>query len=492
MSAYPTTALQSSAFHQEGPSDISFFDPASSFASSAGAYSAGPSSSGEATPILTDSLHSPDGYNPADLAAAFERMTPSFGQSLVPDWHHSLIGLHADSSGLYPPLRERASSSSLPKLVTQDLSGAPLTGAVSGHRGDSLAPPAFGAARPRSRSHGAQDRPAHCTDLLSPTTAGSHRRGSSAGSHSPRFHPFSSPGASPVLGTNFNHQGFDLNAFGSLVAPPPAAASASSHRRTKSASHPARTERQLAYDPSAVFYTNQAPVFAVHLQNSTKAEVSERDLIELVLASEADLSDAPGMADGTPAPKNEGTALWATAYEGRELDAASRSDDARAERTYTFVSAPPEGTPALQLPDSQPQLNRSLSSPVGPSASKTYWLVSFSTEHPFTPSIVPLAPTQRTAFSPTLTFLHFPPSTVTLTPHPFGSKEFWRVQSCPGRHDKQPGDGSWTSRWDADGEERRPSRILLHFATCNLRKGEEEEFALGRLARAIRAARGKA
>lgn len=514
-SAYPSatypTNLSHSPFQYGGPSDLSFFDPTSSFNSSTAGYPAppgpsfglpspttGPSSSGTGTPLLAGPVHpQPDSYNPADLAAAFERMAPSLGQQLSPDWQQTLMVPPADGRALYAPLRERASSSSLPRLVTQDLSGglalAGSEGPGTGTSGSTLAPPECGVARPRSRSHGAQDRPGQFADLLSPTTAGSHRRGSSAGSsHSQRFHPFSSPGASPILGTSPTPS-FDGGMFGSSSTGQDSSASASgsNHRRSKSASHPSRTERTLAYNPTAVFYTNTSPVFAIHLQNSTKAEVSERDLIELVLASEAELAEAPMAADGSRAPTNEGTGLWAAAYGGQDYDAAKRAEDARAGRTYTFVSAPPEGTAALRLPDATPPLEGSLSSPANPPPPKTYWLVSYSPEHPNTPSIVPLVPNQRTAFSPTLTFLHFPPGMVTLTAHPFGSKEFWRVQSCPGRHDKQPGDGSWTSRWDGEGEERRPSRILLHFATCGLRKGEEEEFALGRLARAIRSARGK-
>lgn len=41
-------------------------------------------------------------------------------------------------------------------------------------------------------------------------------------------------------------------------------------------------------------------------------------------------------------------------------------------------------------------------------------------------------------------------------------------------------------RWDEEGEERRPSRVVQHYATCALRKKDGDFFALGKLARAVR------
>lgn len=302
----------------------------------------------------------------------------------------------------------------------------------------------------------------------------------------------SAGGTSPVLSTG-SWEGASLGGGSGGVSPGGASATGGhNHRRTKSATH-SRTERTLAYDPTAVFHRNTVPVFAVHLQNSTKAEVSERDVIELVLASDEDLARAPDGANRS----NEGTALWRAVHErGVEYDAREREEDAREGRTFTFVSAPHEGSDALRMPGgAQDQDELRSSHGASPSrANRTYWQVTCTPEDPYAPRITALSSTSRTAFQPTLTFLHFPPGMLVLTPpatQPLGSKEWWRMQECPGRHEKQPGDGAWTSRWDGEGEERRPSRVLLHYATCPLRRAEGEGWTLGRMARAIRECKPK-
>lgn len=47
------------------------------------------------------------------------------------------------------------------------------------------------------------------------------------------------------------------------------------------------------------------------------------------------------------------------------------------------------------------------------------------------------------------------------------------------------------TRWDEEGEERRPSRVVQHYATCSLRKKDGDFFSLGKLARAIRTVKPK-
>lgn len=90
-----------------------------------------------------------------------------------------------------------------------------------------------------------------------------------------------------------------------------------------------------------------------------------------------------------------------------------------------------------------------------------------------------------------LTFVHFPPGTFVASDFPFGSKSWWRLQSCNAAPQKHRGSlfpgGGWTARYETEDEEvRRPSRAVNHFSTCTVRESEGDYFPLGKLAVAIR------
>lgn len=85
----------------------------------------------------------------------------------------------------------------------------------------------------------------------------------------------------------------------------------------------------------------------------------------------------------------------------------------------------------------------------------------------------------------TLSFVHFPPRTMTVTASKIGDPDWWRAQGCSGykRHPGMPEDGQWTARHDKIPGARRLVRILRHFANCEHRKSVLDP--LGNLARAM-------
>lgn len=74
-----------------------------------------------------------------------------------------------------------------------------------------------------------------------------------------------------------------------------------------------------------------------------------------------------------------------------------------------------------------------------------------------------------TSTAPELSFAHFPPGSMTFSENlPVGSLAWWRIQACtgPSKHRGMPGNGDWTARFDANPKDRRPARIVHHFADC--------------------------
>lgn len=58
-----------------------------------------------------------------------------------------------------------------------------------------------------------------------------------------------------------------------------------------------------------------------------------------------------------------------------------------------------------------------------------------------------------------------------------GSKQWWRAQVCEVKHKKS---GMWIA-----GRDLRPSRIVDHFAGCEMRTSEGDNFTLRKMARAV-------
>ncbi|KAM0754160.1 hypothetical protein T439DRAFT_323043 [Meredithblackwellia eburnea MCA 4105] len=112
------------------------------------------------------------------------------------------------------------------------------------------------------------------------------------------------------------------------------------------------------------------------------------------------------------------------------------------------------------------------------------WRVDFSLDSPKpTVTAVSGVSSEKRATN-RLTFVHFPSESIIDCEHPVGSILWWRLQGCIGAtpHRGMPGPhGEWTARFDADPKDRRPARIVEHFAVCRYRQCAGDP--LGTLAR---------
>ncbi|ORY84664.1 hypothetical protein BCR35DRAFT_324738 [Leucosporidium creatinivorum] len=375
---------------------------------------------------------------------------------------------------LDPQVTRRPSPVTLPRLVTTDLSPSTnFNASPTINISRSPTPePGFEHGRSRSLSASGPSTPGHKT---------AHHRRLSSGASSPRFHPFIttpkstdnallapdpsalltpespgsllSPGASPS----------SMMAELALSSPHSPASSTGdgrvggSHKRSRSSETRSRAARTIAYDENAVFLKNDQHVFVVHTQTRTKTEITEADVLEIDLDS------------STPST----SALHRAIHEGQPYGDQTLLEECTNNTSYAFTSTRAGAT--------------------------NHWLVSFSLD----PSAPPTSPRPLTTIAPRLpqpnlpadaifTFVHFVPGTIVVSPtYPMGASKWWRVQECPGRHENCPGDGSWTARWDEEGEERRPSRVVQHYASCSMRRVDGDSFALGKLARAVRKTKPK-
>lgn len=89
------------------------------------------------------------------------------------------------------------------------------------------------------------------------------------------------------------------------------------------------------------------------------------------------------------------------------------------------------------------------------------------------------------------TFVHFNPLEVVHLPtRLIGSTVWWRDQICGVEHDscvESPGNPGrfWGARFDTNVKARRPIRVVEHYAKCRHRVDDGDDFALGKLARAV-------
>ncbi|KAM0754142.1 hypothetical protein T439DRAFT_323025 [Meredithblackwellia eburnea MCA 4105] len=220
-----------------------------------------------------------------------------------------------------------------------------------------------------------------------------------------------------------------------------------------------RNKRILNYAKDAVFKENDTTIFVIYAPTKAdKAQVTTQDVHEVVLDHEANKRDST---------------LWKVAFEGLEFTRQLLALDVQRGESYIFrAKVPPK---------------KSSSSAASSQATKYH--VHFSAENPG--GLVSIVDSDDMGLHQpklAMTFVHFRPNSIIVLPaQPIGSANWWRLPRCVGRHLKpdEP-DGSWTGRWDTD-DPRRPSRIVEHFADCDLRKHLEDWDSLGKLARAIRA-----
>ncbi|SCV73424.1 BQ2448_7350 [Microbotryum intermedium] len=371
------------------------------------------------------------------------------------------------------PGARRLSSASLPRLVTTDLS--PSTGytqspTINISRSPIPDPSSLdGSGHSRTRSLSVSESP-------NPGGRVSHHRRLSSGSV--RYHPFPTPprgDSSPHLQPAHDHSISTMmtSSASSLLSdltsttsnsPQSSNESASGagsrkhikRRRSRSTDTRSRTARSMQYDENAVFSTNTVDVFIVHTQTRSKSEVTEQDVLEFELDSE------PGANAVT-------STLYRTVHSRLPYTPEMLEQDCELRASYQFVSSR--------------------------AGAITKWIVSYDFEDPTAVEdqrqprvrIEPVEPLSHLPSKSILTFVHFPRNTLVVDPtHPIGSSAWWRVQACEGRHEHCPGTGAWTARWDEEGSERRPSRIVQHYAACSLHKDEGDFFSLGKFARAIK------
>ncbi|KAM0792378.1 hypothetical protein ACM66B_005058 [Microbotryomycetes sp. NB124-2] len=234
----------------------------------------------------------------------------------------------------------------------------------------------------------------------------------------------------------------------------------SSLSRSSSLMKKQRTPRKTCAEDVTVYRKNSSHLFAVHIQTKTKAEVTEDAIVPLLLSFDTPSSLPLARAASTNEPYTDDFF----------------QQDCRDKNVYLFVAPAQRQTWIVQF------------SQFGPQA-----LLQESSES---------CRDETTKLKPIYTFVHFLPQDVVVQPaFPIGSRQWWRVQECPRHHPGRPlSNQSWTARTDDSsngGEQKRPNRVVTHFATCkskidpsiNLQDGQggvgQTGWALERLARAI-------
>ncbi|KAK4055002.1 hypothetical protein OIO90_003343 [Microbotryomycetes sp. JL221] len=431
------------------------------------------------------SISMPEAQLAAAAAAAAAASLPSpsnFGDlELDHRWASALVDLanmqqqQQQNSGLtlaggnQPHDLHRNSVPMLPRLITTDLSPGgshafTASPTINISRSPTPEPPSDHT-RTRSLSASGPSTPSR-------TKGGQHHRRLSSGGGSPRYHPFHTSPKSSVPDPSLlaPDAAADANLLNpssliselALASPSSPASSVGGtstgggRRRSRSSEPRSRSTRSLAYDENAVFLKNEQHVFVLHTQTRYKPEITEQDVVELDLDPDSTCHDPS-------------SALWRAVHDDEPYTAETLIEDCEREAEYGFVSTR--------------------------SGVTTRWIVKFSVDattdedspQPRTEIKPSHPPLQPPSVNPTYTFVHFAPGTIVVNPtYPIGSSKWWRVQECDVKHEHCPGDGSWTARWDEEGEERRPSRVVQHYASCTLRKNQGDFFALGKLARAVR------
>ncbi|SCZ95229.1 BZ3500_MvSof-1268-A1-R1_Chr11-2g03370 [Microbotryum saponariae] len=437
-----------------------------------------PSSSGSTTPLATQfgSLEVEESYPWSSGNIGYETnhnattMTPMVQPPTPTPFDNSVSTPdHSESPGA-----RRLSSASLPRLVTTGLS--PSTGYTQSptiNISGSLTPD------PSSLDDSGHSRTRSLSVSESPNPGGrvSHHRRLSSGSV--RYHPFPTP---PRGDSSPHLQGLNDHSLSAIMTPSPSSllsdfTSTTSNspqssnesasgaapqklvkkRRSRSTDTRSRTTRSVQYDENAVFSTNSVDVFIVHTQTRSKSEVTEQDVLEL----ELDLEPGANAVTST---------LYRTVHSRLPYTHEMLEQDCELRKSYHFVSSR--------------------------AGAITKWIMSYDFGNPKVEEgqrqprvrIEPVEPLSHCLPSDSiLTFVHFPRDSMVVDPtHPIGSSAWWRVQACEGRHEHCPGTGAWTARWDEEGSERRPSRIVQHYAACSLHKDEGDFFCLGKFARAIK------
>ncbi|KAM0753410.1 hypothetical protein T439DRAFT_322320 [Meredithblackwellia eburnea MCA 4105] len=199
-----------------------------------------------------------------------------------------------------------------------------------------------------------------------------------------------------------------------------------------------RQPRAIAYDERSVFVTNERSSFLL-VQTKEVPDLSERCCVELFLVPSASTKDLP----------------LTRCLDGRErYGPQHREENMTLSCEYIFSTH-----------------------------SGQQWRVTFT---PTSNTIVtPIAPTSIPA-GHAYTFVHFYPDSMVVSDRfPVGSLGWWRLQACVGaaKHRGMPGDGAWTARYDEQPKDRRPARIVEHFARCRYRQLADDP--LGKFARAV-------
>lgn len=219
-----------------------------------------------------------------------------------------------------------------------------------------------------------------------------------------------------------------------------------------------RQPRSMEFDPRASYPLNHDHHFLLVQTKPSQPELSDRCCTELFLATNLCSPTAP----------------LARVLSGMDkaYTPSHYAEDIRLASSYTFTSA-----------------------------TGTSWIVSYLPRGSGGPTVTAASPTPTSTLiigpPTTNTFVHLPPGSFVVNESPaspIGSLPWWRVQACVGatKHRGMPGpEGAWTARYDKDPRDRRPARILEHFAKCRWRQGEGEGAgagggdAIGRLARAV-------
>ncbi|KAI5479659.1 hypothetical protein MNV49_003169 [Pseudohyphozyma bogoriensis] len=218
-----------------------------------------------------------------------------------------------------------------------------------------------------------------------------------------------------------------------------------------------RKPREMEVDTSKEYIANSVDMFALHMPKSAtgKPAITEKEVREIVLDDTVDSNRLT----------NLGQVVWGKA--GLQYSREMREQDDSVGTVYYFRDKEPakRGETGKYHVAFRPRPPRSLEGPV----------VSVWDGRQY---VTPATPT---------TFVHFVPGNIIVTPKEImGTKMWWRLPICVGKHLKgRLEGGSWSGRYDA-GEGQRPSRLVEHYATCGIRAAWADEDGLGQLARAIR------
>lgn len=208
-----------------------------------------------------------------------------------------------------------------------------------------------------------------------------------------------------------------------------------------------RRSREFAMDDGKEYRTNEDDLFVIHFgipAKGKKTAVTEKTCVQIELDPLTPVAERTGI-------------LW---REG----GTSIEDDGEEGASYVFV----------------PKVSSDGTRPSG------RWRVVYS---PSLGTLVESLDSPPSGYVPRTTFIHFLPQSIVIFPaQPIGSTEWWRVQVCVGKHSKSPDKGDWSARFDKreSSSDRRPVRVVQHFASCTNRAGEEG--GLTGLARAVIAA----